>query len=317
MNVKNEHEEHEQNNITNCDTLRDFQGHFAHISNIFYMNKNISYERFSSVRIYDSRKCTICTREMYKNFRGSSGSMAALLESQNTVAMQHKRTSGNASLDTFLNGGYDSDIITTIYGPSGAGKTTLCLLAAVQAVRSNKKVIYIDTEASFSVERLIQIAPEDYTKILEHTLFLRPMDFADQQKAFDKLCKLVDSTIGLIVVDTISMLYRLEIGQTNDIYNVNKKLGRQLAALSEIARREKVPILVVNQVYANFEDKDKVNMVGGDILRYSSKTLLELQILAQGQRLITVRKSRSLPEGKMFSFKLIHTGIEERPQPTI
>ena len=235
-----------------------------------------------------------------------------LVQKTTTAVQPDKRSSGHEDLDVFLNGGYDSDIITTLYGPSGAGKTTLCLLALIHAVRAKKKVIYIDTEASFSVERLMQIAPTDYAAILQHTLFLRPMGFADQQKAFDKLCKLVDGSIGLIVVDTISMLYRLEIGQTNDIYNVNKKLGGQLAALSEIARREKVPVLVVNQVYANFEDKDKVNMVGGDILRYSSKTLLELQVFAQGHRAVTVRKSRSLPEGKTFSFKLVQSGIEKR-----
>jgi DNA repair protein RadB len=222
-----------------------------------------------------------------------------------------KLSSGNKDLDIFLNSGYDKDIITTFYGPSGSGKTTLCLLALISTVRSKKKVIYIDTEASFSVERLKQIAPLDYEDIMKNVLFLKPVNFKEQQKSFDKLRALVNDSIGLIVIDTISMLYRLEAGQTKDIYEVNKQLGMQLSFLSEISRRRKIPVLVSNQVYSSFEEKDKVNMVGGDILKYGSKTLLELQSFSNGLRALFVRKARSLPEGLTFAFKLVEHGIEK------
>ena len=48
-----------------------------------------------------------------------------------------------------------------------------------------------------------------------------------------------------------------------------------------ITRKNKIPVIVTNQVYSSFDDKDKVNMVGGDILKYSSKTLVELKCLKQ------------------------------------
>ena len=73
--------------------------------------------------------------------------------------------SGSKILDKMLNGGYEKDIITTIYGPAGSGKTILCLLCSVNMTRNNKKVIYVDTENNFSIERLKQIAPYDYNKI--------------------------------------------------------------------------------------------------------------------------------------------------------
>jgi DNA repair protein RadB len=220
-------------------------------------------------------------------------------------------SSGNIVLDEFLNGGYEKDIITTIFGPSGSGKTTLAILTMVDVVRKGKKVIYIDTEASFSVERLKQVAPEDYNHILSNSFFLKPINFKEQQKAFDKLRVLVNDSIGLIIVDTISMLYRLEIGQTKDIYEVNKRLGMQISFLSELSRKRKIPILVANQVYSNFEEKDKVNMVGGDILKYGSKTLLEILIAASGVRSLVVRKARSMPEDNKFYFRLINQGIEK------
>jgi hypothetical protein len=43
--------------------------------------------------------------------------------------------------------------------------------------------------------------------------------------------------------------------------------------MTEIARKKKIPVLISNQVYADFEDKDKVNLVGGDLLKYGSKCL--------------------------------------------
>lgn len=233
------------------------------------------------------------------------------MDIDNNSDLNNKLSSGNKDFDNFLFGGYDRDIITTFYGPSGSGKTTLCLLAAISAVKNNKRVIYIDTEASFSVDRIKQIEPENYKEMMKKILFLKPVDFEEQQKAFDKLRMLVDDSIGLIIVDTISMLYRLAVGQTRDIYEVNKRLGMQLSFLSEISRKKGIPVLVANQVYSNFDDKDKVNMVGGDILKYSSKTLLELQALKNSIRCVIIRKSRYLPEEKTFTFKLIHEGIEK------
>lgn len=216
--------------------------------------------------------------------------------------------SGSKILDYMLNGGYEKDIITTIYGPAGSGKTNLMILASINMARNKKKVIYIDTEGSFSIERLKQIAP-DYNKVIENIVFLKPVSFEEQKNSFDKLRDLVNDKIGLIIVDTISMLYRLELGKSNDIYNVNSELGRQLSYLSEISRKKNIPVLLANQVYSSFENKDKVNMVGGDLLKYSSKCLLELQATPAGNRRVILKKHRSIAEEKEIVFKIVETGI--------
>ena len=39
-----------------------------------------------------------------------------------------KISTGAEFFNNFLEGGYDNDIVTTIYGPSGSGKTNLCLI---------------------------------------------------------------------------------------------------------------------------------------------------------------------------------------------
>jgi len=223
--------------------------------------------------------------------------------------MVNKIPSGSKILDKMLNGGYEKDIITTIYGPAGSGKTILCMLCSINMVRNKKKVVYVDTENNFSIDRLKQIAKYDYNKILDKILFLRPTSFEEQKKAFDKLREVVDNKVGLIVVDTIAMLYRLELGKNEKIYEVNRELGRHISYLNEIARKKHIPVLITNQVYADFENKDEVKIVGGDLLKYSSKCLLELQATPAGNRKCILRKHRSIEEENEITFKIVEGGV--------
>ena len=216
---------------------------------------------------------------------------------------------GAAFLDTFLNGGYDEDIVTTVYGPSGTGKTNLCLLAAVSMAQSGKKVILIDTEGGIAVERIKQITLH-YEEILKRILFFNPYTFDEQKDIFENVKEMAKENIGLIVVDSISMLYRLELGKSEEVYEVNSALGKQLAYLVEIARRKKIPVLITNQVYSDFDNRDQVKMVGGDLLKYGSKCLIELHRFSNCRGL-TLRKHRSLPEGKELKFRIVQEGMEE------
>ena len=220
-----------------------------------------------------------------------------------------KVSTGALFLDRFLAGGYDHDVVTTLYGPSGSGKTNLCLLGAVRIAESGKRVLFLDTEGGIAVERIKQMTPQ-WEQVLDRILFISPINFSEQKEIFEKLRDSLPDNLGLIIVDSISMLYRLELGRNEEVYEVNSALGKQIAALVEITRRKKIPVLITTQVYADFDNRDKVKMVGGDLLRYGSKCLLEIQGLAKCRRLI-LRKHRSLPEGCEILFKIVHEGIEE------
>src|SRR3989344_4707438 len=158
--------------------------------------------------------------------------------------MTSRIPSGSRILDIMLEGGYENDVITTIYGPAGSGKTVLCLLCAINVARA-KKVIYVDTEGGFSPERLKQITSHtntDYRKILENIIFLKPTSFEEQKKSFEKLRDIINDKVGLVIVDTIAMLYRLELGKSENIHEINRELGRQISYLTEIARKKNIPI---------------------------------------------------------------------------
>ncbi|MFH1181735.1 MAG: DNA repair and recombination protein RadB [Candidatus Woesearchaeota archaeon] len=219
--------------------------------------------------------------------------------------MDERISSGSDVFDELLEGGFDSGVITTIYGPAGSGKTTTCLLAALASCK--KKVVFMDSEGGFSISRLKQLS-KGYKEALDRIFVLKPRNFDQQKQAVEQIKKLSATKIGLIICDTISSLYRVERG--NDNKALNRELGKQIGVLLEIAREKNIPVLLTNQVYADFDNQTNVKMVGGDILKYSSKCLIELTVLANGIRKATIKKHRSLPE-KETIFKIVEKGFEK------
>ena len=235
-----------------------------------------------------------------------------------------KVSSGSFDLNVWLQGGYDSDIITAFYGGPGSGKTNFCMAAAVSQAKKGNKVIFIDTEGGFSSERVKQLIASHGTngslkkesisveKVLENILVLKPTNFKEQREAFNQLLKHVKEQISLIVVDGMTMLYRLDFAdarekELEDIREVNSELTRQMRLLAEIARKQNIPILVTNQVY-NWNNEQR--MVAGDILKYWSKCLIEL-VNERGRRTAYLRKHRSLPE-KNIDFQIYDGGMRKK-----
>jgi len=106
------------------------------------------------------------------------------------------------------------------------------------------------------------------------------------------------------------MLYRLELKEKDSIHDINRELAQQVAYLTEIARKKNIPVLITNQVYANFDDSSKINIVGGDVLKYGSKCLIELQITPNNKRRAILKKHRSLSEKEVL-FEIREEGIVE------
>tara|TARA_B100000315_G_C14577683_1_gene588747 strand:- start:1594 stop:2331 length:738 start_codon:yes stop_codon:yes gene_type:complete len=232
-------------------------------------------------------------------------------------------STGSYDLNTWLNGGYEKDVITMIAGPPGSGKTNMSILTACSQAKKGNKVIFIDTEGGFSVDRVKQIIPENYEKILENIFLLEPTNFEEQNKSFSKLLdKLRKEQIGLIVIDGMATLYRLELGEASRsggkseerVRTLNSKVAQQMRILSEISRKKKIPIVITNQVYSSFlsdEENRKgiikeVNIVGGDLLKYWSKCIIELK--NEHRKKAILLKHRSLPRKEM-SFEIRNEGI--------
>ncbi|MFW5846591.1 MAG: DNA repair and recombination protein RadB [Nanoarchaeota archaeon] len=241
-----------------------------------------------------------------------------------------KISTGSYDFNTWLCGGYETDVISMIAGPPGSGKTNFSILAACSQARKNNKVLFIDTEGGFSVERVKQIVGEDkLDRILSNILVLQPTSFSEQKQTFEKLqSKIKTGHIGLIVIDGMAMLYRLELGdaiKTKDdekIREVNREVAKQMRTLAEISRKQKIPILITNQVYKDFVKRDesannnkdnqvemqKFNIVGGDLFKYWSKCIIQLENGILGKKKARLLKHRSLPE-KEIGFVIKDKGL--------
>ncbi len=217
---------------------------------------------------------------------------------------------GCANMDSLLGGGFEAGIITNIYGGAGCGKTILCMQAASSCIDKNgKPAVFIDTEGSFSVERFCQINKKEN---LDKIIIKDAKDFGEQIKAIEKLKEIVEKNdAGIVIVDSMVALYRLsKIGEDGAIQKANVELSAQFLMLSKIARTYNIPVIITNQVYTNFETGE-LELVGGDIPKYSSKCLVMLEKQGVGKRRAVLMKHRSKLEGEESFFEVNNKGISD------
>jgi DNA repair protein RadB len=224
--------------------------------------------------------------------------------------MEHRRlTTGNPDLDHLLGGGLEPRVITQIFGEPASGKSTLCVLIAVECLRSGRGVIFIDTEG-FSIERFRQIAGDAAERLAERLFLYEPSDF-DQQGAMiasaDQVLRSQD--IGLMVLDSATGLYRTQLEKGRDAM---QKLTRQIVQLLGFGKRYDIPIVITNQVYMNTTRNTFVGL-GGTALEHISKVIVRIDRIDRYRR-ATLVKHRSLPAGAHFDFIMTRNGIEPKEE---
>jgi DNA repair protein RadB len=198
--------------------------------------------------------------------------------------------------------------LTSFYGGPGTGKTCLALLAAIECVRNKGKVVYVDTEGGFSVERIRQLldnrmATDSFLKSVD---LIQPKTFEEQGKAIDSLA---DRDFDLLIVDSLVALYRLEYSNQDEILAASRKLSKQLSSLAAIAREKNVPVVLTAHTYRNW-DTGENEMVGGETLKYWSKAIVFLEKTGRmSERKATLAKHQHHPEGREAKFMLVEKGI--------
>jgi len=201
-----------------------------------------------------------------------------------------KISSGSTDLDSFVEYG-DFNII---YGPAGSGKTTLCLLASIEQAKNKKKVLYLDTENSFPLERLKQLSKDE--NIMDYLIILKSNNFKDQHEKIKILKDLVENKkISLIIVDTIGCHYRRLLKHNAELANSMLKI--QLNILKDLSKE--IPVMITNQVYSNMAGSFEI--VSGNLIRNYPSLLIKLQ--KDPRKLILEN------EKKEFRFEIGNEGI--------
>lgn len=217
-----------------------------------------------------------------------------------------KYKSGARGLDELLGGGLETKIITQFVGEAGSGKSTLCLLAAVTALKRGEGVVYIDTEG-FSIERFSQIAGEQTEEFAERIFVYEPSTFAEQGLMISESEKLIKTgRAKLIIVDSATALYRIEQIDSKDALPM---LSQQMMVLLGIAKRYDIPVIITNQVFMDI-DRHRLSGLGGTSLSHISKAIVSIEKREKSRRAV-ITKHRFQPEGKCWEFVITGDGVTD------
>ncbi len=229
---------------------------------------------------------------------------------------------GSDELDSLFAGGIETSAITEIFGEFGSGKTQLALQLSVNVQLPEEeggldgKAIYIDTENTFRPQRIKNMARDkniDPEEALENILVPQP-DNTDQQLIMaEKAEELVqEQDIKLVVVDTVTSLFRAEFVGRDTLAERQQKLGQHLLTLHRIADRNNVAVLVTNQVHANpdaFVGNSK-QPIGGHVLGHSATTRIFVRKSKGSRRIARIVDSPEIPEGEAV-FRITQKGIKD------
>jgi DNA repair protein RadA len=149
-----------------------------------------------------------------------------------------------------LRGGFCEGELALIYGEAATGKTTTVIQAATASAAKGLKVVYIDSDHSFTQQRFNQIAGTKSGEVSELISLFFPETFSEQRRIVESLENYVTSRLGMVIVDSISSLYRAAFSGGDSIFNLNRDLGRQVAYLSELASLHNMICIITSQVHS-------------------------------------------------------------------
>lgn len=220
-------------------------------------------------------------------------------------------TTGSSALDQLLGGGIESRSITESFGEFRTGKTqiahTLCVTCQLplRMGGGNGKAVYVDTEGTFRPERIRPIAERfglDCAAILDNILVARAYTHEHQAHLLSLVAaKMAEEPFSLLVVDSITALFRVDFSGRGELAERQQKLGKMMSQLMKLAEEFNVAVYITNQVVADpggasMFVADPKKPVGGHILAHASTTRLSLRKGRGDQRVCKVFDSPSLPE---------------------
>jgi len=229
---------------------------------------------------------------------------------------------GSSAFDKMIGGGVETQAITEVFGEFGSGKSQLahqlCVNVQLPPEKGglSAKAIYIDTENTFRPERIEQIAKAaglDTKEALDNIYVARACTTDHQILLAAKASDIAkQGGFKLIVVDSLTSLFRSEYCGRGALAERQQKLGQHLAALHKLAEMHDMVVFVTNQVQSRPDVffGDPTRPVGGHILGHSSTARIYLRKSKANTRVAHLVDHPGLPP-ESATFQILEAGIRD------
>ncbi len=197
--------------------------------------------------------------------------------SSNTSLKVEVISTGIASLDEILGGGFPKGRIIEIFGPESSGKTTISLAFAASVQKKGGVVAFIDAEHSLDPKHASKLGV-DPKKIL----ISQPDNGEQGLEIVNYLCEI--GGVDLIIIDSVASLTPKaeidgEIGNQN-IGLQARMMSKAMRVISTNASKSKTIVIFINQL------REKVGVIfgnpevtpGGRSLKFYSTIRLDVRI---------------------------------------
>jgi DNA repair protein RadA len=231
-------------------------------------------------------------------------------------------STGSKELDEILGGGIETQAITEFCGSFGTGKTQICLTLCVLSQQSPEEggfsgsVLYLDTEGSFSSERIFKIADSRGFEVKT------VMENIEVCKIFnsDHLCLMIDqlfqkcqeTAAKLVIVDSMISHFRGEYIGRENLAARQQKLNLYLHKLLRLTEAYNLAVVVTNQVHARPDAyfSDPTNPTGGHVMAHACNQRVLLKRGKGDNRTARIIDSSYLPPGQAY-FRITERGVED------
>jgi len=191
--------------------------------------------------------------------------------------------------------------IISLWGDFGVGKTTLALQTANMYALNKKKVLYIYTKPNFPFKKISSVFENDIEVVLENILFFYIISFDEIFNFIFNLefvvlndLKTKNGTFKLIIIDSITDLYRLELNREKKGKNfiINYRLNQLLANLVNLNQKYEIGILMLNEISRRTQAGQTYEVeTGGNVMQYwvTNSIKIERTDVANNRRFILHR----------------------------
>ncbi len=177
--------------------------------------------------------------------------------------------------------------ITSLWGDFGVGKTTLSLQTANLYALNKKKALYIYTKPNLPYKKISSVLENNLDDVLKNIIFIQPTDFNDIFNFVFNLefvvlydLKTEDSKFNLIVIDSMTDLYRLVLNREKKGKNfiLNYKLNQLIANLVNLNQKYDIDILIINELSRRTQEGLTYEVESGsNVMQYWVKNSIKIE----------------------------------------